>query len=309
MIKIDKVSKRYEDQIAVDCMSLSIKKGEIYGLLGPNGAGKSTLVNMMCGILKIEQGQISLGGFDMTQEPLKAKKLLGMVPQDLALFDNMSVLQNLTYFGELYGLNKNELKEAIQSALHLSQLEEHKNKKVKKLSGGMKRRLNIACSTLHNPEILVLDEPTVGIDPQSRNHIMEVVQRLNSERKTTVIYITHYMEEVEKLCHRLAIVDKGKLVIEGTKDFIVSSLTHENQYKISAQKVEPYQIEKLENTKGISMVKKNNDGIDVMCKHSLTFTELSKILDEMSLIIDSISLIKPDLEWAFLKLTGRALRD
>lgn len=309
MIKIDKVSKRYEDQIAVDCMSLSIKKGEIYGLLGPNGAGKSTLVNMMCGILNIEQGNITLGGFDIMDKPLMAKKLLGMVPQDLALFENMSVLQNLTYFGELYGLKKKDLSSAIQKALHLSQLEEHKNKKVKKLSGGMKRRLNIACSTLHNPQILILDEPTVGIDPQSRNHIMEVVQKLNTEYQTTVIYITHYMEEVEKLCHRIAIVDQGKLVIEGTKDFIISSLTHENQYRVLVQHITEAHLEKLESTHGISKVNRHESGVDIICKQSLNFTALTKVLDELALAIDSISLIKPDLEWAFLKLTGRALRD
>lgn len=309
MIKIDKVSKRYQDQIAVDCMSLSINKGEIFGLLGPNGAGKSTLVNMMCGILKIEQGKITLGGYDMTEKPLMAKKLLGMVPQDLALFDHMSVVENLSYFGELYGLKKKTLSEAIKKALYLSQLEEHKHKKVKKLSGGMKRRLNIACSTLHNPEILILDEPTVGVDPQSRNHIMEVVQKLNAEFQTTVIYITHYMEEVEKICHRLAIVDQGKLVIEGTQDFIVSSLTHEKHYRIAAQDLRDNHLARLEKTSGISKVIRNEWGMDIICEKSFDFMALTKVLVDLSLSVESISLVKPDLEWAFLKLTGRALRD
>lgn len=309
MINIEQVSKRYDDQLAVDCLSLKIIKGEIFGLLGPNGAGKSTLVNMMCGILKSDQGDITLGDYHIEKEPLKAKKLLGMVPQDLALFDNMTVLQNLKYFGELYGLKKEPLKQAIAEALDLSKLEDYKNKKVKKLSGGMKRRLNIACSTLHKPDILILDEPTVGIDPQSRNHIMEVVQKLNKEHKTTVIYITHYMEEVEKLCHRLAIVGKGKLIIEGTKSFIISSLSHDQHFKILCKTPPAEAIELLKSNPNILGLKDLENGIEVNGTSSLTFTELSKALEKAQITIESLSMHTPDLEWAFLKLTGRALRD
>lgn len=309
MIDIQKVSKRYDGHLAVDCLSLNINKGHIFGLLGPNGAGKTTLVNMMCGILNMDQGCVMLGGHDITKQPIEAKKKLGMVPQDIALFESMSVIQNLNYFGELYGLNRKALKIAVKEALDLAQLHDHKHKKVKALSGGMKRRLNIACSTLHKPEILILDEPTVGIDPQSRNHIMDVVKTLNREHNMTVIYITHYMEEVEKLCNRLAIVDQGKLIIEGTKDFIISSLTHHIQYRVETLSVNQDQLKRLKGMPGIVRVEQNETEIDIVCEPSLKFTMLTGYLEACDLGVEAITRVKPDLEWAFLKLTGRALRD
>ena len=309
MINIHKVSKRYEDQLAVDCISLEIKKGEIFGLLGPNGAGKTTLVNMMCGIANIDQGSIHIGGHSIQSSPVQAKSKLGMVPQDLALFDSLTVMQNLKYFGQLFGLKKKALKTALDEALDLSQLEEHKHKKVKKLSGGMKRRLNIACSTLHKPELLILDEPTVGIDPQSRNHIMDVVKKLNQEHQTTIIYITHYMEEVEKLCHRIAIVDHGQLIIEGNKNFIVDSVSDQNIVKVKCHVISEMDRQKLAACEGVRNVQKTESGIEIALKNTIDFMTLTQYLHESKVQIESISIEKPDLEWAFLKLTGHALRD
>lgn len=309
MISINQVSKRYEDQLAVDCISLEINKGEIFGLLGPNGAGKTTLVNMMCGIADIDQGSIHIGGHCIQNAPILAKSKLGMVPQDIALFDTLTVLQNLKYFGQLFGLKGSDLKNALGEALSLSQLAEYKHKKVKKLSGGMKRRLNIACSTMHKPELLILDEPTVGIDPQSRNHIMDVVKKLNSDYQTTVIYITHYMEEVEKLCHRIAIVDHGQLIIEGSKNFIIDSVSDQNNVSVKCHTMSDSNLQKLKQCEGVRDVHITDEGIIIALKTSIDFMTLSQYLHEAQVQIASISIQKPDLEWAFLKLTGHALRD
>ncbi len=310
MITINEVSKRYHDQLAVDRISLTIKRGEIFGLLGPNGAGKTSLVNMMSGVVAIDGGTIEIDGYNIKTSPLEAKRKIGVVPQEIALFDGMTVVQNLSYFGALYGLKGNGLKQGIKEALEMSQLEEKSKKKVKTLSGGMKRRLNIVCAMMHKPNILILDEPTVGIDPQSRNHIMEVVKMLNTKHQMTIIYITHYMEEVEKLCHRVGIIDKGQLIMDGTIPAIVNSLTDECIVDVMCDRPSEQQLYLLDSSTGIKWVKRSEIGIQIALHKGYDhLSPVVELLSQAALKVTSLSFIKPSLEHAFLKLTGHALRD
>ena len=310
MIQIKSISKRYDAHLAVDHVSLDIKKGEIFGLLGPNGAGKTTLVNTLCGVLSPDKGEVLIDGYDIQKEPLLAKAKLGVVPQEIALFDAMTVSQNLKYFAALYGLKGEALKRGIQEALDFSQIHEKKNAKVKKLSGGMKRRLNIACAIMHHPEVLILDEPTVGIDPHSRNHILEATKSLNAHSGTTVVYITHYMEEVEKICDRIAIIDHGKLLIEGTQAFITDSVSDAYQIEIVCSALPEDKMRAFVAFDGIIEVTPTDTGITVSVNKKVSnFGKLAHWLTENGIEVSAMTLEKPSLEWAFLKLTGRHLRD
>ena len=205
-IKIDGLMKRFGDFIAVDNININIKEGEIYGLLGPNGAGKSTTIGIMCGLLKPTNGKIEILGVDVTKSMKNQNKLIGLVPQEIALYGELTAYENLKFFGQLYNLKGRELEESIDRVLDFIGLQDVKKKVANNFSGGMKRRLNIGCALIHSPKIVIMDEPTVGIDPQSRNHILQSVKKLN-ESGVTVIYTTHYMEEVEFICNKIAIID------------------------------------------------------------------------------------------------------
>lgn len=209
------LGKDYGERTAVHAIDLDVVRGECLGLLGPNGAGKTTTISMACGVTTPTRGSVAIGGVDLRAQPLAAKAKLGLVPQELALYEELSGLQNLRYFGALYALAGKLLDERIAWALDVVGLADRAGEQVKKYSGGMKRRLNMAAGLLHQPDVLVLDEPTVGVDPQSRNHIFETVRALG-KRGMTVIYTSHYMEEVEALCDRVAIIDAGKIVATGT---------------------------------------------------------------------------------------------
>ncbi|WP_371930211.1 ABC transporter ATP-binding protein [Bacillus pumilus] len=195
-------------------MSFQLKKGESFGLLGPNGAGKSTLIGIMTGLIRAASGTVTIGGKDLNKETKHAQQLIGIVPQEIALYLHLTAKENLMFWGRMYGLKGKELKSRVQETLELIGLEDRANDKVKVFSGGMKRRVNIGCAILHRPKLLIMDEPTVGIDPQSRNHILETVKTLNSEGMT-MIYTSHYMEEVEYLCERMAIMDHGSIIAMG----------------------------------------------------------------------------------------------
>ena len=215
VLKLEGLIKKYDNRAVVDSLSLEIKKGEIFGLLGPNGAGKSTTMNMICSLLKPTAGNISLFGMDIKKDAKKIKNKIGYIPQDLAIYDNLKAWENVELFTSLYGLKGNERKKAIDESLDFVGLLDRKNSFAKTFSGGMKRRLNIACALGHKPELLIFDEPTVGIDPQSRNFILEKIKKAN-ENGTTVLYTSHYMEEVEAICTRVAIMDNGKIIAGGT---------------------------------------------------------------------------------------------
>jgi len=227
IIEVKNLQKSYKNNKALNGLNFDLYKGEILGILGPNGAGKSTTINILSTILKKDGGEILYFGKQIEKNEKEIKSKLGIVPQDLAIFEDVSAYKNITFFASLYGLKGKELEDMANYALKFAGLEERKNDKPKTYSGGMKRRLNIACSIAHKPEILILDEPTVGIDPQSRNHILEDLKRLKNEG-TTIIYTTHYMEEIEQIADRVIIVDKGKKIEEGTIGELLDKYSEEN---------------------------------------------------------------------------------
>jgi ABC-2 type transport system ATP-binding protein len=215
MIQVRSVSKSFGNIEAVKNVSFNIDKGEIFGILGPNGAGKSTIVNILNTLVKPDKGEVIIDGVSIRDDGDTIKLIMGVVPQEIALYEELTAYENLMFWGGLYDIPKSELKANVSKTLEIVDLVSRKDDRIKTFSGGMKRRINIACSLLHNPKILILDEPTVGVDPQNRNHIFEVIERLNSEGMT-IIYTTHYMEEAERFCDKIAIIDNGAIIAQGT---------------------------------------------------------------------------------------------
>jgi ABC-2 type transport system ATP-binding protein len=275
------VRKSYGKLVAVDGLSLSIRKGELFGLLGPNGAGKSTSVSLSVGLLTPDSGSVSIEGYGNPSEPAVRQKI-GVAPQALALYDNLTAEENLRFFGEMYGLAGAKLDERVKWCLDFVALTDRKTDRVVGYSGGMKRRLNMAAAVIHDPELLLLDEPTVGVDPQSRNKIFESIEALHREGRT-IIYTTHYMEEAERLCDRIAIVDAGKLLALGTLNELVA--THGGAPTL--------------------IVKTNGEERRVQTDDPLA--ELNRIAAQTT--IERFQMERPTLEQVFLRLTGRSLRD
>jgi ABC-2 type transport system ATP-binding protein len=224
ILEADSLVKKYGDVAAVDGVSFDVDAGEVFGLLGPNGAGKTTTISMLTGVLEPTSGTARIGGHDILKEPLEVKRINGLVPQDLALYPTLSARANLQFFGRIYGMRGRELRGRVDDVLKIVALTERADEPIEKYSGGMKRRINIAAGLVHQPRLLFLDEPTVGVDPQSRNHIFESVQRLNRERGTSIIYTSHYMEEVELLCNRVAIIDRGRIIALDTIRNLIAML-------------------------------------------------------------------------------------
>ena len=215
MIQVRSVSKSFGNIEAVNNVSFTIDKGKIFGILGPNGAGKSTIVNILNTLIKPDKGDVIIDGVNIKDDGNTIKLIMGVVPQEIALYEELTAYENLIFWGGLYNIPKSVLKANVNNTLEIVDLVNRKDYKIKSFSGGMKRRINIACSLLHNPKILVLDEPTVGVDPQNRNHIFEVIERFNNEGMT-IIYTTHYMEEAERFCDKIAIIDVGRIIAQGT---------------------------------------------------------------------------------------------
>ena len=309
VVDINNLTKRFNDKLAIDNISFNIEKGEIFGLLGPNGAGKSTLINLLAGLVSMDKGEAIIGGYNISKEPLKAKGKIGLVPQEIALFQNLTAKENLEYWGGLYGLKNNLLKERINEAIEIAALQEHIKKPIKNYSGGMKRRLNIVAAMMHHPEVLIMDEPTVGVDPQSRNHIFEVVKKMNKEYESTIIYTSHYMEEIELLCNNILIMDLGKEVAYGTKEELKRMIISDKVIKINAKgKLEPlmFLIKKLPGVKGVEL---KGEELKIVCKESLAINELLKEILKENVAVKSIQIEEPTLEEVFLTLTGKQLRD
>ena len=224
ILSINNLEKRYGDFTAVDNITLEVNEGEIFGFLGPNGAGKSTTINIVSGLIKSSAGEVNIFNKPLKKFEKEIKKKIGVVPQTLAIYSELSAEENIKFFASIYGVKGEELKKAVEYALEFTGLIEHRKTKAKNFSGGMMRRLNIACGIAHKPKLVIMDEPTVGIDPQSRNHILESVKELN-RNGCTIIYTSHYMEEVENICDRIAIIDKGKIIAEGTKEELISLIS------------------------------------------------------------------------------------
>ncbi|MGI9057954.1 MAG: ABC transporter ATP-binding protein [Ktedonobacteraceae bacterium] len=220
-VEVQQLVKTFGEHEAVKDVSFTIGKGEIFGLLGPNGAGKSTTINMMCGYLEPTSGDTLIAGQSITREPRKVKRMIGVVPQEIALYNDLNAVENLEFFGAIYGLPSKARKERAQALLHFVGLYDRRKEAVKKFSGGMQRRINMAIALMHQPAFLMMDEPTVGVDPQSREHIFATIEQLR-DQGTTILYTTHYMEEAERLCNRIAIMDEGQIVALGTLEQLLA---------------------------------------------------------------------------------------
>ncbi|AAK80874.1 ABC-2 type transport system ATP-binding protein [Clostridium acetobutylicum] len=310
ILEINDVTKRYNDKLAIDNVTLSIEEGEIFGLLGPNGAGKSTLISMICGLIKKDKGTISIDGNDIDKEKIKAKACIGLVPQDICLYEELSGMDNLKFWGSMYKLKGALLKDRIKEVIEASGLQDKIRDKVKNYSGGMKRRLNIAAAVMHHPRLIIMDEPTVGIDPQSRNHILEYTKELNKKFKTTIIYTTHYMEEAEHLCDKLAIMDEGKIITIGQKEDIKKMVNDEENARIFVEGYEEEMDIRLKSIEGVRRVKYSSRELDIVIKNS--GDSLNAVIEElikMEVKIKNIKVNSPSLEDVFLSLTGKRLRD
>lgn len=236
IVKTEGLTKKYENKTVVDSLNLEIKKGEIFGLLGPNGAGKSTTINMLCSLTRPTAGAIEIFGCDPQKNKKKVLPRIGYIPQDLAIHDKLKAWENVELFTSLYGYRGSQLKDAVDKSLAYVGLTESRNQLAGKFSGGMKRRLNIACAIGHNPDLLIFDEPTVGIDPQSRNFILEKIKASN-ENGATVLYTSHYMEEIEALCTRIVIMDNGKMIAAGTREELKSLVSNNQDEDISLEEI------------------------------------------------------------------------
>lgn len=310
IIEVKNISKRFDDNLVLDNISFTVEEGDIFGLIGPNGAGKSTLLNIMTGLLDANRGTINIDSFDIKKQTIKAKEFLGLVPQELALIESISVYDNLEFFGSLYGLKGKILKERIEYALNITGLTKKKKDKVKKLSGGMKRRLNLAAAIMHSPKILILDEPTVGIDPQSRNHIFEFIKKANKEEKTTILYTSHYMEEVELLCNNIFIIDEGKEVAYGSKKTVKSMISNNNKVNLKIDNINRELTNDIKNLEGVINYQSLDEEISLIVEENdFKLQSLLKIIENNNSTIKSINVDEPNLEEVFLTLTGKKLRD
>ncbi|HEU4540471.1 MAG TPA: ABC transporter ATP-binding protein [Jiangellaceae bacterium] len=309
LVEADNLHKRFGDIHAVDGVSLHIEAGETYGLLGPNGAGKTTTINILTGLLEPDEGTVTVAGARIRPGSTAGKSAIGLVPQDLAIYPDLTGEENLRFFASLYGLQRAEARARIDEVLDVIGLADRRKDRTSKYSGGMKRRLNIGLGLLNRPQLLVLDEPTVGVDPQSRNAILESVEALSGEGMA-VLYTTHYMEEAERLCDRIAIIDSGKVIAEGTTQQLVASIGERERLRIEATGQLDSAAVRVRELDGVSDASVEEHAIVVLADDGSR--QLPAIIERLSasgVEIDSIEVARPDLEAVFLHLTGKALRE
>ena len=301
------LEKRFGDLIAVNGVSFSIAEGETFGLLGPNGAGKTTSISMVAGLLKRDGGTVEVGGELISTRSTRGRSSIGLVPQELAIYPELTANENLRFFGRLYGLGSETLDRRVVEVLEVIGLKERADDPTKEFSGGMKRRLNIGIGLLHRPRLLILDEPTVGVDPQSRNAILESVEQLSSEGMA-VLYTTHYMEEAERLCDRVAIIDEGKIRAEGTRRELVSLVGQKDRVSITGEM--SMAGDSVRGVVGVSEVSLSERRLDVLVADAgAVLPELLARVTEAGASIIGVEVVEPNLEAVFLHLTGKALRD
>lgn len=302
------IIKRYGHQLVLDHVHLEIRQGEILGLLGPNGAGKTTLIHALSGLIGIDSGSIELFGERPSGPMLEVKRKIGLVTQDITVFEDLTAHENLAFFGGIYGLRGTELRRQITETLQFVGLTDQAHKRPSKFSGGMKRRLNIACSIIHRPRLLIMDEPTVGIDPQSRNHILESVRELQ-KRGTTILYTTHYMEEVQSLASRVVIMDQGHVIAQGTIDELVKNIHHEEKIKLEVVELTKDLIDNIKQLDGVKHVVLNGTQTQIISRAGAGNLDRILSLAKSAGGVLSIHAEKPTLEDVFLTLTGKQLRD
>ncbi|NAS32014.1 ATP-binding cassette domain-containing protein [Flavobacteriaceae bacterium R38] len=306
MIRAEKIIKTYGKTRVLNEISLHIAEGECYGLLGPNGAGKTTSIGVLSTLISPEKGTVMINGYDILKSPTACKKSIGVVSQEIALYQELSGYENLRFWGGLYGIKNIELNKRIKETLELLGLDNRQNDKVKTYSGGMKRRINIASALLHKPKVLFMDEPTVGIDPQSRNLIFEIIEKLRKEGMT-IVYTTHYMEEAERLCDRIGIIDNGEIIAEGNLQELKAYASESEGVAITFTSISEQQYQSL-----VKFMKIKRSENTIYFYTPEVQKELAKIIlkcTEVSLDITQIEIIKSNLETIFLSLTGKKLRD
>jgi ABC-type multidrug transport system, ATPase component len=309
VIEVNHLVKRYGHLTALDDFNLSVEEGEILGLLGPNGSGKSTCINTILSLLKYDQGTIKIFNQDMHPNRYDLKADIGVVFQEVAVFDELSVKENIDYFCGLYIKDKKKRKEYIKDAVELVGLQDFLKYKPKQLSGGLLRRLNIACGIAHKPKLIFLDEPTVAVDPQSRNHILEGIKTLN-ERGATIVYTTHYMEEVEMLCHRIVIMDKGRIIASGSNDELKNSIELSERISIVIEDIDKEIINCFHQLEGVMKVEVEDNIIHISYKSKgNNLSQLMDYLNQHHIKYNRLYSERPTLNDVFLELTGKELRD
>ena len=309
MIHVRSVSKSFGNIEALKDVSFSIDKGEIFGILGPNGAGKSTIVNILNTLVKPDRGEVIIDNVNIRNDGVTVKQIMGVVPQEIALYEELTAYENLMFWGGLYNIPKPLLRENANKTLDIVDLSYRKNDRIKTFSGGMKRRINIACSLLHNPRILVLDEPTVGVDPQNRNHIFEVIERLHDEGMT-IIYTTHYMEEAERFCDKIAIMDVGHIIALGTLKELREISDAKDLLTIKLADFDSEIISKIRSAIPLIRFDSTTRTLEADCENiSDEISIITNQIQNAGGVIERIFTRGTNLESIFLKLTGKKLRD
>ena len=309
IINVHGLKKSYKDKEVIHGIDFAVNEGEILCFLGPNGAGKSTTINIITGALRCDSGTIQYKGESIYEDLTAFKSQLGIVPQDLALYDDLSAEKNVLFFASLYGLKGGALEEGCRFALEFTGLSDKAKDKVSTFSGGMKRRLNIACAIAHKPELLIMDEPTVGIDPQSRNHILEGVKRLR-EQGMTILYTTHYMEEVEEISTRIIIMDLGNIIAEGTNESLKADVENERHYSVAIEYENEPDTAKLNGIDGVKSAALEDKVLSITTdRHVENLDKIISALISGGARINDISCRTASLETVFLKMTGKSLRD
>lgn len=309
MIHIENLVKRYGDLVALNHLSLDIHEGEIFGLLGPNGSGKTTAINCLLSLLKYDKGIIEVFGRPMAPDNYQAKQQIGIVPQNVAVFDELTVYENIDYFCGLYVSDKKKRKELVDDAVRFVGLEEYCKMYPKKLSGGLLRRLNIACGIAHKPRLIIMDEPTVAVDPQSRNKILEGIQKLNAQG-STIIYTSHYMEEVEQICTRIAIMDHGRVIASGTSEELKKMIKTGETITVEAIFLEEKHLQDIRSLPHVFDLHYENQILILRCtgaQHNLI--RLLNYLQSQDITFGRVFSELPTLNDVFLEITGKQLRD
>lgn len=303
------LTKRFGRTVAVDDVGFEIAPGEAYGLLGPNGAGKTTTISVLCGLLDADAGEVTLAGARLADAPTAVKAGIGFVPQEIALYTDLSARENLVFFGRLYGMRGRELTARVGEVLELVDLEDRAEERIGTYSGGMKRRINIAAGLLHRPKLLVLDEPTVGVDPQSRNAILERVAQLNREGMS-LLYTSHYMEEVERLCDRIGILDGGRMIAEGSRRELVERSGQADRIELDVERDAERLAETCRGLDAVAQARAADRQVVLLAEDGRALLPtLLQVAERLGVAVKGMQVIEPDLEAVFLHLTGKALRD
>ena len=310
MIKVHDLVKKYGSFTAVDHLSFEVERGELFGLLGPNGAGKTTTISVLSTLLPANGGQVQVAGFDVARDAGEVRRRIGVVPQEIALYEDLSARDNLHFWGQLYGLSGQALKLRAEEMLEAVELTEHARQRVGSFSGGMKRRLNLAAGLMHGPDVLFLDEPTVGIDAQARSKILDLIRHLN-DKGLTVLYTTHYLEEAEQLCHRIGVIDQGQMAALGDKEDLIRQIGDEDtiRFLLPADELEALRqaatgwggVSGVDYDRGLAVVRVDDGGA--------TLPTVQAWLQTQGLPLENLEVERPNLETLYLNLTGRALRE